>query len=149
MTRKILLTSGILSSLLYVGMNIFVAMRYEGYNAASQTVSELSAIGAPTRSLWVSLAIVYSLLMIGFGRGVWKSAGQNCHLRIVAGAMIINAVIGLFWPPMHQREVLEHVYDIVYCCLCLLRSSPNPRGSHSNGGTGNCITTVLRESCIL
>lgn len=106
MTRKILLICGILSSLLYAGMNIFVAMQYEGYNAASQTVSELSAIGSPTRPLWVSLAILYSLLMVAFGWGVWKSAGQNRRLRIAAGVMIINAVIGLFWPPMHQREVL-------------------------------------------
>ena len=106
MVRKILLICGILSSLLYAGMNIFVAMEYEGYNSAFQTVSELSAIGSPTRPLWVSLAIVYSLLVIAFGWGVWKLAGQNRCLRIVAGAMILNAVIGLFWPPMHQREVL-------------------------------------------
>ena len=44
---------GILSSLLYVVMNVFVAMEWEGYSSASQTVSELSAIGAPRRSLWV------------------------------------------------------------------------------------------------
>ena len=47
--RKTLLVSGIVSSLLYVAMNIFVAMQWEGYSSASQTVSELSAIGAPTR----------------------------------------------------------------------------------------------------
>jgi len=45
MIRKILLACGILSSLFYVAMNIFVAMQYEGYNSASQTVSELSADG--------------------------------------------------------------------------------------------------------
>lgn len=106
MVRKILLSCGILSSLLYVGMNIFVAMQYEGYNSASQTVSELSAIDTLTRPLWVSLANVYSLLMVAFGWGVWKSAGQSRRLRIVAGAIIINVVVGLFWPPMHQREVL-------------------------------------------
>src|SRR5687768_10079665 len=106
MVRKSLLFCGILSSLFYVAMNIFVAIQYEGYNSASQTVSELSAIDAPTRSLWVSLAIVYALLMIAFGWGVWKSGGRNRRLRIVGGAMIVNAVIGLFWPPMHQREVL-------------------------------------------
>ena len=104
--HMILLICGILSSLFYVAMNIFVAMQYKGYNSASQTVSELSAIDAPTRSRWVSLAIVYSLLVIAFGWGVWKSAAGNRRLRIVGGAMIVNVVIGLFWPPMHQREVL-------------------------------------------
>ena len=104
--QMILLICGIFSSLLYVAMNIFVAMQYEGYNSASQTVSELSAIDSPTRSLWVSLAIVYALLMIAFGWGVWKSAARNRRLRIVGRAMIVNVIIGLFWPPMHQREVL-------------------------------------------
>ena len=106
MKRKILLLCGIFSSLLYVAMNIFVPMQYEGYNSASQTVSELSAIDTPTRTLWVSLALVYTLLMIAFGLGVWKSAEGNRNLRIAGGLMILNVVVGLFWPPMHQREVL-------------------------------------------
>src|SRR5687767_12593955 len=87
MKRKILLVCGILSSLLYVAMNIFVPMQYEGYNSASQTVSELSAIDTPTRTLWVSLAIVYTLLVIAFGLGVWKSSEQNRNLRIAGGLM--------------------------------------------------------------
>ena len=106
MKRKILLVCGILSSLLYVAMNIFVPMQYKGYNSASQTVSELSAIDTPTRILWVSLAIVYTLFVIAFGLGVWKSSEQNRNLRIAGGLMILNAVVGVFWPPMHQREVL-------------------------------------------
>ena len=55
MARKLLLVCGILSSLLYAAMNVFVRMLWEGYSYASQTVSELSAIGAPTRRLWFLL----------------------------------------------------------------------------------------------
>jgi hypothetical protein len=103
---KALLTGGILSSLLYVAMNIFVPMQWEGYNSASQTVSELSAIGAPTRMLWVSLGIVYTSLVAAFGWGVWQSSPRNRPLRVVGGLMVVYGVVGLFWPPMHQREVL-------------------------------------------
>src|SRR5215211_3839821 len=103
MTRKILLVCGIVSSLLYVGMNVFVPMRWEGYSSVSQTVSELSAIGAPTRALWVALAAVYTLLVLAFGCGVWLSAGRNRRLRIVGGLMIASGIIGPFWPPMHLR----------------------------------------------
>lgn len=78
---RISLICGILSSLVYVAMNVFVAMRWEGYNSASQTVSELSAIGAPTRSLWVLPAAFYTLLVTAFGWGVWKSAGRIRALR--------------------------------------------------------------------
>src|SRR5688572_14951924 len=106
MKRKILLACGVLSSLLYIAMNIFVPMQYEGYNSASQTVSELSAIDSPTRTLWVSLAFVYTLLVIAFGLGVWKLFERNRNLRIAGALMVLNVVIGLFWPPMHQREVL-------------------------------------------
>lgn len=106
--KKILLICGILSSLLYVAMNVFVAMQWEGYNSASQTVSELSAIDAPTRPLWVSLGIVYTLLVAAFGWGIWKSTGDNRHLRIVGSLLIIYGIIGIGWPlaPMHQREAL-------------------------------------------
>ena len=59
-----------------------------------------------TRSLWVPLGIVYALLAAAFGLGVWKAAAGNRELKIVGGFLFINGIISLFWPPMHQREVL-------------------------------------------
>jgi hypothetical protein len=106
MVRKLLLGCGIVSSLLYVAMNVVAAMRYAGYSSFSQTVSELSAIGAPTRQLWLGLVTVYGLLVIAFGVGVWQSAGRKHALR-VAGALLIGCqIFGFAWPPMHQRAVL-------------------------------------------
>ena len=106
MTRKILLSCGIVSSLLYVAMNVFVPMQWEAYRSASQTVSELSAIGAPTRPLWVPLGVAYTLLVAAFGWGVRASARQNRPLRVAGGLLVAYGVIGLAWPPMHLREVL-------------------------------------------
>ncbi len=82
--RKVLLICGILSMLLYVGADILAAMLYEGYSYTSQTISELSAIGAPTRPLLALTGIVYLFLVVAFG------------------------LVGFAWPfaPMHQREVL-------------------------------------------
>ncbi len=99
---------GILSSLLYVAMNIFVAMRYPGYNSASYTVSELSAVGAPTRSLWTGWAFVYTLLVTAFGWAILKSAGQNRAVRIMGALILTYGALGIGWhfAPMHQREVL-------------------------------------------
>jgi hypothetical protein len=88
MARKILLVCGILSSMLYVAMNVIAAILYEGYSSASQTVSELSAIGAPTRPLWLLLGIPYTLLATAFGWGVWILAGQNRLLLVVGGLMV-------------------------------------------------------------
>jgi hypothetical protein len=87
-------------------MNVFVPLLYEGYSYASHTVSELSAVGAPTRTLWVVLGLLYSLLTMAFGCGVWISAGPNRPLRVAGGLLLLSAFLGVFWPPMHQREEL-------------------------------------------
>jgi len=104
--NKLLLICGILSSLWYVAINIFVPMQDPGYNVASQTVSELSAIGSPTRSLWNLLCPIYSLLIIPFGWGIWLSSGHNRKLQAVGVMMLIYGFSGFFWPPMHLREAL-------------------------------------------
>ena len=108
MLKKLLLVSGILSSLLYVGMTVFIAMQWEGYSSASQTISELSAIDAPTRSLWVPPAELYTALVTAFGLGVWISADRILALRIVGGLIVVYGALGLVWPfaPMHLREAL-------------------------------------------
>jgi hypothetical protein len=104
--KKLLLSCGILSSLWYVGINIIVPTQYPGYSIVTQTVSELSAIDAPTRPLWFLLCIFFSLLFIAFGTGIWLTANGNRKLRFVAAIIVFDAVLGFFWPPMHQREVL-------------------------------------------
>jgi hypothetical protein len=120
MVRKVLLVCGILSSLLYAAMMFIAAMLYEGYNSASQTVSELSAIGAPTRPLWVLLAIPYTLLAVAFGLGVWQSASGNRPLRVVGGLMLAHAVIGLFWPPMHPRGIEPTLTDTMHIVFAMV-----------------------------
>jgi len=104
--NKLLLVCGILSSLWYVAINIIVPMQDPGYNVASQTVSELSAIGSPTRSLWNLLCPFYSLLIIPCGWGVWLSSVRKRKLQVVGVMMIIYGFSGFFWPPMHLREAL-------------------------------------------
>ena len=106
MLHKSLLACGIVAMLWYVAINIFVPMQYPGYDIASYTVSELSAIGAPTRTLWFILCIFYSLFFIAFGAGVWLSANGNRKLQIVAAVIIFDSALGFFGPPMHQRQII-------------------------------------------
>lgn len=104
--RQALLVCGIVSSLLYGAM--IGAIRFEGYSLVSQVPSELTAIGAPTRRLWMWLGSAYTVLVAAFGWGVWQSAGHNRAVRIVGGLMLAYGSLGLLWPfaAMHQREVL-------------------------------------------
>lgn len=104
--RKTLLVCGIVAALLY-GAMIWV-IRFEGYSPISQTVSELSAWGVPTRTLWIVLGTLYDALVLAFALGVWASAGSKRTLRIVGGLLFACGLLGLAWPfaSMHQREVL-------------------------------------------
>lgn len=110
---RALLACGIASSVLYLAMNAFVPLAFPGYSYADQTVSELSAIGAPSRSLWVPLGFLYDVLVAAFAYGVWIvgvwgrwPSARRRHLRTVAWLLLAYAVIGAAWPPMHLRETL-------------------------------------------
>jgi hypothetical protein len=107
-TLRALLWCGIASSLLYVVMNVVVAMQWEEYRSASQTISELSAIGAPTRTLWIWLGTAYTALVAAFGWGVRMSARGSHRLKVAGALIVAYGVVGLGWPfaPMHLREVL-------------------------------------------
>ena len=110
--RQLLLGCGIASSVLYLLMNVVAPLRYPGYSALSQTISELSAIDAPSRPLWMALGSVYAALLIAFGTGVWLSAHGKRALRIVGTLLVGLGLTGFIWPllpggaSMHRREVL-------------------------------------------
>jgi hypothetical protein len=52
------------------------------------------------------MSIAYALLLLVFGWGMLQATGSNRKIRIMGVLLIGYTVIGLFWPPMHQREVL-------------------------------------------
>ena len=125
-TERFLLICGILSSLLYVAADVLATLRYEGYSYTDQTWSELSAIGAPTRPLMVALVgIPYSVLVIGFGVGVWQSARGKRALRVVGGLLVGYGVVCLTAPftPMHLREVLARGEETLTDTLHIIGAS--------------------------
>jgi Protein of unknown function (DUF998) len=108
MGRKLLFGCGILSSLLYVAANLLGARRWSDYSLTSHTVSELSAIGAPSRPLVVPLLTTHGALVIPFGVGVWESAGRTRALRVTGALLVGLGASDLPAPlfPMHRREAL-------------------------------------------
>lgn len=96
--QRTMLASGILSSLLYVAINIIVPAQWPAYSSVSQTVSELSAIGAPTRMLWLVLSTPYTLLTIAFRRSFEvcprKPEIENSR-DAVAGLRFIGAIVAI------------------------------------------------------
>jgi len=117
MVRKVLLICGILSSLLYVGTDILAAMLWEGYSYTSQMISELMAIGAPTRPFMIALFTVYNALVIAFGVGVWRAAGRKRSLRITAVLLVAYGAVGqvgLLFFPMHLRGAEATLTDTMH-----------------------------------
>lgn len=92
--RGLLLASGVVAPVWWVGMDIVGSLRYPGYSYLNQTISELSAEGAPTRTLMVLSGIPFTVLMVAFGVGIWKTAGDRRVQRITGALLIAEAIWG-------------------------------------------------------
>lgn len=105
MLRRVLLVCGILASIVYVGVDILAAIRYPDYHSfTSRVISELMASGAPTEGLVDPPFLLYGLLMMAFGAGVWMS---GCHWRVhTTGALLFACgAIGLLGPTVFEMNV--------------------------------------------
>ncbi|MCW5899527.1 MAG: DUF998 domain-containing protein [Flavobacteriales bacterium] len=109
-----LLLCGAISSLWYVVINAIVPMFYPGYSVISVTPSELSAIGAPTRLLWVLLVLPYPLLMSALGWGLVRQTVGDRRLRIVGILTIAYGIFNFYWPPMHMRGIEPSLTDTLH-----------------------------------
>jgi hypothetical protein len=109
-----LIACGVISSVLYAAMLILIPLGWPGYSSAAQAVSELSAIGAPTRSLWAPLGVLYTVLVSAFGTGIVMQRPRKRSLRIAGSVLVVYGVLGLFWPPMHLRGVQPTLTDALH-----------------------------------
>lgn len=114
MVRKLLLGCGVASSVLYAGLNVFVPMLWPEYSSVNQTVSELSAIDAPTRNVWFPFGLLYAVLVIAFGLGVNVSAVGSNLIRWLGILLIAYGTLCLYWPPMHLRGTITTVTDTLH-----------------------------------
>jgi hypothetical membrane protein len=110
--RQALLVCGLLSSLLYIATDIAGGLRYDGYSFASQAISELGAIGAPSKPFVDPLFLAYNVLALVFGIGILREATGRNRALFITSAMVVGygaiglAVVVLAGPDlfaMHQR----------------------------------------------
>ncbi|HWD43848.1 MAG TPA: DUF998 domain-containing protein [Actinomycetota bacterium] len=107
--RQALLGCGIVYALVYPIVNdVIAAALYDGYSRMSQAVSELSATGASTHALLTAVGPVFSLLLMGFGLGIWRSGHGKWSLRIAGALVVAHGAMSYLWllGPMSQREVI-------------------------------------------
>jgi hypothetical protein len=115
--KTILLTCGILSSLLYILTDIISVVIWTDYHYASQTVSELFAVDSPIRIFVVVCFILYAFLIYGFGIGIWLTSHDKRSLKVAAILIIGKEILGLtgtLFFPIHMRGVEGNYSDIMH-----------------------------------
>ncbi len=118
--RHILLSCGILSSILYVAVVLIAPSFWEVYDPAALSVSELFAIGAPSTGFVKPMFIIYGMLIYAFGLGLWFSAENNRNLKIAASLIIAKEILGLIgtlFAPIHMRGSEETLTDTAHAII--------------------------------
>ncbi len=113
---KFLLACGSIAALLYVATDITLAVRWQGYSYINQSISELSAIGAPTRHIWIVMSFFFNPLFVAFGIGILKAAGTRRSVRITGILLTLWGALGFVWLlfPMHMRGAIGSATDTMH-----------------------------------
>jgi len=121
--EQLLLLAGVCSSIVYVVADQVCALRYPGYSILHQAISELSAQGAPTATIWSRFMPFYGLFFLLFVIGVFRASRGNRVLRIDAYVMLAFAVLSpVLWSlvPMHQRGAPGNWQDVGHIAMAAL-----------------------------
>lgn len=104
---RLLIICGTAAAPFFILSDIVAAtLLYPGYDYSAQQVSELSAIGSPSRDFWMLMGYPYNLLTLAFAVGVWRVAEGRWPLKITAVLIVLFAANSFSWgwlAPMHMR----------------------------------------------
>ena len=115
---RLLLACGIVGPVLFVGMDWMASFwLYPGYDITAQQVSELSAIGAPSRAFWMAMGFPHAALTLAFAYGVWRASAGRWSLMVTAALLALFALNSFLWgwvAPMHMRGVAFTATDTLH-----------------------------------
>ena len=80
----------------YVAADVISSLRYEGYEYHGQAISELAAVGAPSRPLFVAFMLAYNALLLAFTAGIWRTAHGKRAVYYMVAAFVANVAVGMF-----------------------------------------------------
>ena len=103
--QRALLVCGIVSTVLYAATDILGGTSYPGYSFTSQTISELAAVGAPSKPLVDPLFLLYPVLVLAFAVGVLrKTTNAKRELRVTSVLLITYALVALASAPFSMQQ---------------------------------------------
>lgn len=92
----LLLACGLFSSLLYVAADLVGGTRYPGYDFTAQAISELGAVGAPSKSIADPMFLGYNVFVLLFAVGVLREAARRGRaLGPAGGLLLLYGAVGL------------------------------------------------------
>ena len=140
-SRLLLIICGIASPLIYITGDVVASLHYESYSYLHQTISELNAIGSPTRGLTIGFGIAIYLSLIAFSVGFWISASRNRRLMIIAGMLLALGIMSLWAVPfasMQMRGIEQGPVHIIAGAVAVVLILT------SIGITATCFDTAFR-----
>ena len=121
---RLLLACGVAGAVLFVGMDWMASFwLYPGYDITAQQVSELSAIGAPSRTFWMALGFPHAALTFAFAYGVWRARAGRTSLTVTAALLALFALNSFLWgwvAPMHMRGVAFTSTDTLHIAFTVV-----------------------------
>lgn len=123
MVRQVLLSCGIAASVLYAVTDVWGGLRYDGYDFTSRAISELAAIGAPTRAFVMPLFLGYGVLVLLFATGLYREAGGTNRAPRTSGTLLMAYALigftGFTFFPMQQRGIGNVSTDLAHIVVTL------------------------------
>ena len=100
-----MLWCGVAIPFLYIGSDTICSALYSGYSYRDWSISELSAIGAPTAGLWAILIAPYNPLLILLGIGILLMKNIKKSVKIAGVLLVLSGITGYGWAffPMNTR----------------------------------------------
>jgi hypothetical protein len=126
MIVKALLACGIVAALLLAGVDVLAGSLAPGYRFDARSASALSAAGASTRPLVLTVTLVANALLIAFAVGIWLVPQHTWALRaiaiLVAGNAILSTIAIAFFPAHPDQDALTsaNTWNIVVSGLGVL-----------------------------
>lgn len=119
---KALIICGILAPVIYIATDILAGMAYPGYDFFSQAISELSAIGAPTRPVWIALTFIFNPLLVAFGIGIYMTNTTKRSFRITGSLVTVWGLLGFVWLffPMNMRGAIGSSTDTMHLIMAAI-----------------------------
>ena len=106
--KKLLILCGVSAAVLYIGTVILGGLIRPGYSHISMAISELVADGASNRSLLSSLFLLYNVMVILFGTGLFLKASSQPRGRAsgITGslALILVGIAGVLMELVFPQE---------------------------------------------